>query len=286
MAKKRREKSRWGEKAEARARRLRRFTVGCGGLTALAFAALVGSQIVRRGHGDHPHPAAPHGGRVVALGVGDAHYHAELVVEPGGAVRLYPLGKDLAESVPVESQLVVATATPAGSGEGHEFVLRPAPGAGEAGGRTTALLGRLPGGAVAGRLAVRVRALRIGGEAFDFEVAWDAGRPDAEVTAAYEADQRRIYLTAGGKYTEADIAASGRTTAAAVYRGHRAGHGDPARPGERVCPVTGFRASGVLVWRVSGEKYVFCCQPCIDEFVVLAKERPGEVRGPGAYVGQ
>lgn len=284
MAKKRQERPRRGEKSEARARRLRRFSVGCGVLTAVAFVVLVGGQLLRLGDRDHAHPPAPHGGQVVALGRGAAHYHVELVVEPTGAARLYALGKELADAVPAESQLLVAGAQAAGSGEEHEFVFRPDPGALAADGRPTAFLGRLPGDAVAARVTVRVKGLRIRGEAFDFEVNWDAGRPDDEVRAAYEADQRRIYLTAGGKYTDADIAASARTTAAAKYRGHRAAHGEAARPGERVCPVTGFRVMAALAWRVAGEDYLFCCQPCVDEFVMLAKDRPGEVRRPADYV--
>jgi hypothetical protein len=283
MAKKRRERPRRGEKGEARARRLRRFTVGCGVLTAVAFVVLVGSQLLRLGDRNHAHPPAPHGGQVVVLGRGDAHYHAELVVEPTGAARLYPLGKDLSDPVAVEPQLLVAKARPAG-GEEHEFVFRPDPGALDADGRATAFLGRLPGEAVAARVTVRVAGFRVRGESFDFEVGWDAGRSEEEVRAAYEADQRRIYLTAGGKYTEADIAASERTTAAAKYRGHRAAHGEAARRGERVCPITGFRSVAALVWRVAGEDYLFCCQPCMDEFVTLAKDRPGEVRRPGDYV--
>ena len=284
MAKKRWEKPRRGEKSEARARRLRRFTVGCGVLTAIAGVVLIGSQLIHLRRGDHVHPPAPHGGPVVALGRGEDHYHAELVVEPSGAARLYTLGKELADSVPAESQFIVAKVRPAGSGEDHEFVFRPDPGAVAADGRATAFLGRLPGDAVAARVTIRVKGLRIRGEAFDFEVNWDAGRPDEEVRAAYEADQRRIYLTAGGKYTEADIASSARTTASVKYRGHRAAHSEAARPGERVCPITGFRAVAALVWRIAGEVYLFCCQPCIDEFVLLAKDRPGDVRPPGDYV--
>lgn len=284
MAKKRRDASRWAARREARARRVRRFSVGCGVLTAIAFVVLVASQLIRRGEKDHTHPPAPHRGQIAVLGRGDAHYHAELVVEPSGAARLYTLGKDATEEVPAPPQLIVARARPAGSGEEHEFVFRPDPGALAADGRARAFLGRLPGEAIAARLRVRVSGLRLGGEKFDFEVSWDFGRSDGEVRAAYEADQQRIYLTAGGKYTEADIASSARRTASSRYSGHRATHADAAKPGERVCPITGFRAFDALAWRVGGEEYLFCCQPCIDDFVSLAKDRPGDVRRPSDYV--
>ena len=284
MAKKRRETLRWSERREARARRIRRFSVGCGVLTAIAFVVLVASQLIRRGEKDHSHPPAPHGGQIAVLGRGAAHYHAELVVEPSGAARLYTLGREVTEEVPVETQLVVARARTGGAGEEHEFIFRPDPGAIAGDGRVRAFLGRVPGEAVAARVTVQITGLRIGGEKFDFEVSWDSGRSDEEVRAAYDADQRRIFLTAGGKYTEADIASSARVTASAKYRGHRATHAEAAKPGERVCPITGFRAFDALVWRIGGEEYLFCCQPCIDDFVLLAKDRPGEVRPPRDYV--
>lgn len=286
MAKKRRDKPRPSEKSEARARRLRRFSVGCGVLTAIAFVVLVGSQLVHFGTRDHAHPPAPHGGQVIALMRGDAHYHTELVVEPSGAARLYALGKELTESVPVEPQLIVAKVRRNGSGEDHEFVFRPDPGAVAGDGRTTAFLGRLPSEAIAARGNVRVEGFRIGRETLDFELTWDAGRSDEEVRAAYEADQRRIYLTAGGKYTEADITASARATASVKYRGHRASHGATVRPGDRLCPITGFKAMATVGWRIDGGDYLFCCQPCIDEFVMLAKDRPADMRPPSDYMNR
>ena len=281
MAKKRRDRSDRGHREAARARRLRRFSVGCGLLTALAFVLLVAGQLVRSGRGEHAHPPGPHGGKLVVLGRGDAHYHAELLVEPSGVVRLYTLGNDASEAVAAEPQLLMAKARPAGAEGEQDLVFRPVAGPG---GSATEFLGRIPSEAVAARVQVRVAGLKIRGEAFDFAVSWESGRTDAEVRAAYEADQRKLYLTAGEKYTAADIAATGRTTAAAKYRGHPPAHGDPARPGERVCPVTGLKAAEVLVWWIGGEQYLFCCQPCIDEFVSLAKDRPAEVRPPATYV--
>jgi hypothetical protein len=218
-----------GEKSEERARRLRRFSVGCGVLTALGFVVLIASQVFHRG-GEHGHPVAPHGGRVVSLERGDAHYHAELVVEPSGVVRLYLLGPDPTVALPIESQLIIAKIKPDDSGEVHDVVIRTDPAATTVDGQTTALIGRLPGEAVAQRFVFRVQGLRVRGESFDFDITWEAGE-GTEMAVAYEADQRRIYLSAGGKYTEADIAASGRTTAAARYRGHRAGHGTQLRSG-------------------------------------------------------
>jgi YHS domain-containing protein len=35
---------------------------------------------------------------------------------------------------------------------------------------------------------------------------------------------------------------------------------------------------------IGGKTYEFCCPPCIDEFVILAKEDPDRVLPPEAYV--
>jgi YHS domain-containing protein len=35
---------------------------------------------------------------------------------------------------------------------------------------------------------------------------------------------------------------------------------------------------------VGGKTYEFCCPPCVEEFVKLAKEQPEEVKEPADYV--
>jgi hypothetical protein len=283
MARDRRNRERWSQRVEAKARRLKWFSLGCAAVTAAALAVVIAVQLLPHQWGDHAHPASPHGGQIVSLERGSLHYHAEILVEPTGTVRLYPLGEDPAKPFAAELQHIVAVVRPDGAADDYDLLLRPDPGTGSPGGRTTAFVGRLPADAVAARLLIRVPALRIGGESFAFEVSWSAGRSAEEVAEAYEAEQRRIYLTPGGKYTEGDIAASGRATAAAKYRGRHSKHETLARPGDQVCPITGFKASAAVVWPVSGEVYQFCCQPCIDDFVLLAKERPAEIRKPEDY---
>jgi hypothetical protein len=283
MARDRRNRERRSQRVEAKVRRVKWFSRGCAGLTAAALAVVIAVQLLPHRWGDHAHPASPHGGQIVSLERGDLHYHAEVVVEPTGTVRLYPLGEDLGKPLAVELQHILAGVRPDGAADDYDLVLRPDPGAGSPDGRATAFVGRLPGDAVAARLLIRVPSLRIGGESFAFEVSWSAKRSEEEVAEAYKADQRRIYLTPGGKYTEDDIAASGRATAAAKYRGRHSKHETLARPGDRVCPITGFKASAAVVWWVSGCAYQFCCQPCIDDFVLLAKEQPAEIRKPEDY---
>jgi hypothetical protein len=35
---------------------------------------------------------------------------------------------------------------------------------------------------------------------------------------------------------------------------------------------------------IDGKVYEFCCPPCIDEFVKLAKNEPEKLKAPGDYV--
>jgi hypothetical protein len=48
--------------------------------------------------------------------------------------------------------------------------------------------------------------------------------------------------------------------------------------------VTSNKAEAACVWVVSGKKYLFCCNPCIDKFVKWAKDTPEKIKDPSAYV--
>ena len=93
-----------------------------------------------------------------------------------------------------------------------------------------------------------------------------------------------LYLVPGGKYTQGDIAANGGVTAAERYRGFRAVHDLAPLPGEAICPITRTKANPRCTWVVNGETYQFCCPPCIDEFVLLAKDDPASIVAPKRYV--
>jgi hypothetical protein len=48
--------------------------------------------------------------------------------------------------------------------------------------------------------------------------------------------------------------------------------------------VTFTKANPQCSWVVGGKTFEFCCPPCVDEFVKLAKENPNDVKEPGAYI--
>ena len=98
-----------------------------------------------------------------------------------------------------------------------------------------------------------------------------------------DATAQNLYLSPGGKYTERDIAANGGVTAAERYRGFRAVHDLNPRPGDAMCPITQTKADPRCTWIVNGNTYQFCCPPCIDEFVQLAKDQPEKIKEADAY---
>jgi hypothetical protein len=114
---------------------------------------------------------------------------------------------------------------------------------------------------------------------------WRASTLTAQMPAPLgEAQERELYITPGGAYTAADIETNGRQSASQKYRGFQARHDYKPQPGDRLCPVTRTKASANCTWIIAGQSYHFCCPPCIDEFVRLAKDRPEELLSPDAYV--
>ncbi len=251
------------------------------GLAALTFYAA--GHLGRReaaDDGDHGHRPAAHGGLIVSLGQED-RYHVEAVLEKGGLLKLYTLGRDVGQVLEVESQTLPARVRAEGGAGDAPVLLLPAPQPGDADGKTSRFVGHLPRGLWGKSLVVTVPALAIAGERFSVE--FTVPRP-AHGKEAAEPDQGPLYRNPGGLYTEADIAANGGTTAARKYEGFRTVHDVNPRPGDRICPVTRTKADPACTWVVGGRTYQFCCPPCIDEFVRAARERPGEVKEPGDYV--
>lgn len=97
-------------------------------------------------------------------------------------------------------------------------------------------------------------------------------------------EQESLYLTPGGLYSEADIRANGRQTAAQAFTGFQAEHDFSPERGDRLCPITRTKANPKCCWVINGRSYCFCCPPCVDEFVRLAKNQPDAIGLPDDYV--
>jgi hypothetical protein len=232
---------------------------------------------------EHGHKPGAHGGIMVSLGRDS--YHAEAVFEKGGVLRLYTLGKEESRVIDVEKQTLKGFVKAEGESEAEQFTLESEPQDGDAQGRTSQFVGTLPKGLWGQNLEVTVPNIVISGERFRLgfkstSEQHDEGMPDKIA----DDEERQLYLTPGGKYTEADIKANGSTTATTKFKGVKSSHDMFPKPGDKVCSVTKTKANPKFAWIVDGKSYEFCCPPCVDEFVKTAKATPDEIKSPADYV--
>jgi hypothetical protein len=96
--------------------------------------------------------------------------------------------------------------------------------------------------------------------------------------------ERELYIIPGGRYTQADIEANGPLLPSQRFRGFQARHDFQPKQGDLLCPISRTKANPRCTWIIAGDTYQFCCPPCIDELVRLAKEQPSLLQPPSAYV--
>ncbi len=230
----------------------------------------------------HGHPPGPHGGAVVAIDR-DNRFHAEAVLDGAGFVRLYLFGRELTEVRPVVARTVCAAIR--GHDEQGDFALmfRPEPLETDPPGTASRFAARLSPALWRGHLRLVVWSVPVEGERFRFEIELTPSPTDEATVAKAEADEAALYAAPKGKYLADDVRTNGMVPASRKYRGERPAHNDRPTPGESVCPVSRARTDARFVWVIGGKEYLFCCPPCIDEFVATAKERPEEVQEPEFY---
>lgn len=232
---------------------------------------------------EHGHKAGAHGGIMVSLGRDS--YHAEAVFEKGGFLRLYTLGKDESRVIDVDKQSLKAFVKAEGDSESHQFTLDAEPQDGDAKGRTSQFVGMLPKGLSGKDLDVTIPNIVITGERFRLGFKSTAEQHEGEMPdKVADEEERKLYLTPGGSYTEADIKANGNLTASAKFKGLKSSHDMFPKPGDKICPVTKTKANPKFTWIVDGKSYEFCCPPCVDEFVKMAKTTPDKILKPSDYV--
>lgn len=234
---------------------------------------------------DHEHGVGLHGGLIVSLGRDS--YHVEPVFEADGVFRLYLLGADETRIQETEKQTLTAYVKPAGGREVVSMKLESDQQEGDSADKTSRFTGTLPEAVRGIPLDVTIPNMRIEGERFrvGFTSAPPSDHADVAMPTALAADESaKLFLTPGGSYTDADIAANGGLTAMQKFRDFAAKHDMNPKPGDRLCPITGTKANPLCAWVVGGKTYEFCCPPCVEEFVRMAKERPEEIKDPEAYV--
>ena len=232
---------------------------------------------------EHGHKQSNHGGLIVSIGADS--YHAEAVFEKGGMLRLFMLGKDESRILEVEAQPLQAYAKLAGATQAQPFTLKPEPQPGDKQGMTSQFVGTLPRELAGKVLEVTIPNLRIAEERFRVHIpALTAHTDDMPKSELSMETEKQLYLTPGGLYTQADIQANGNQVASVKFKNFRPKHDLRPKPGEKICPITLTKANAGCTWVVAGKTYEFCCPPCVEEFVKLAKENPGEIKQPGDYV--
>lgn len=236
----------------------------------------------------HSHESS-HGGAVQAVG----NHHAEAVMEKGGTLRLFVLGRDESELVPVAEQKLRVQVQEEGELESQAVELIADPQPGDPEGQASSFAGRLPEELTGKPLTVAL-TLPLAGKAYRTRFELKPHRADeihpemAEMLsmppAAGSDEVSELYGRPGGLYTEADIRVNGSRPAAEKFRGIVSIHDKHPRPGERICPITSTKANPRFTWTIGGKAYLFCCPPCIDEFVKRAKEQPESIEPPQSYV--
>ncbi len=234
---------------------------------------------------EHAHKPGAHGGIMVEIG--RDLYHAEAVFEKGGVLRLYTLGADETKVIDVENQTLTAYAKLVEGGmDSESFEMKAVTQSGDAQGKTSRFSGRLPREMWGKKVEVTIPSIRIAGDRFriGFSNATVAHAEEQMPGGLSGEEETKLYLTPGGKYTEADIKANENRTASQKFKGVMASHDLKPKAGDKICPITLTKANPKFTWVVGGKTYEFCCPPCVDEFVLTAKTKPEEIKEPGDFV--
>lgn len=245
---------------------------------------------------EHGHVPGVHGGIMVSLGR-DSH-HLEAVFEQGGKLRVYTLGADETRVIDVEAKDWSAFVKRQGDERALPMVLSPEPQDGDAEGRASLFVGQLPAELAGEPVQVTISPIVIDGERFRASFASSDGETAHEGAMHGDADavsmpdkiaesaEANLYLTPGGLYTLEDIEANGRVTASQKFAGIRSAHDMKPKVGDRICPVTQTKANPAFEWVIGGQRYLFCCPPCVDEFLKQAKEDPESIAPAESFVKQ
>jgi hypothetical protein len=171
------------------------------------------------------------------------------------------------------------------SSRATRLTLSPDPQPGDQPGRTSQFAAQLPDELIGKPIQVTIAALQIDRGRYRLGFAWpNQSHEPTMPTKVTDDAERQLYLEPGGLYTAADIAANGNQTASEKFAGFRAKHDFNPQPGDAICPITRTKANPNCSWIIGGQEYTFCCPPCIDEFLELAKQTPDQIKPPAAYV--
>ena len=234
------------------------------------------------GHDGHE-ARSQHGGLIVEIG--DSVAHAEAVFEADGTVRLYLLGRDAKMVLEIDAKPLEAFATPEGSTSATKLVFEPSAQSGDAAGKSSVFVGKLPAAMADQPVVLNLPNVHVGNDRYrvSFRKTKGDGGHDNMPAKRPDSEADLLFSKPGGLYTEADIKANGTKPPGEKYKGIKSKHDAEAKPGDKICPISETLANPQFTWVIGGKTYEFCCTPCIEEFVALAKEKPQSVKQPEAY---
>ena len=236
---------------------------------------------------DHGHGEGPHGGTIVELG----KHHGEFIVDHAKKLAtIYILDEDVMKADPI----AVATLLLSIKSPQFQVEMKADPQPGDPKGTSSRFVATHDNFAKEQEFEGTVSVV-IDGKPFlgDFKEKEHKdgekktqGDVDAHGRAVVQSDPKEaeVYLKPGGIYTLADIEANGKTTVSVKYKNLKVSHDIKPKVGDKLCPVTLTKSNANLTWVIGAKKYEFCCPPCVEEFVTLAKTNPEEVKAPETYV--
>ncbi|MCW3099363.1 MAG: hypothetical protein JWL77_4981 [Chthonomonadaceae bacterium] len=230
----------------------------------------------------HAHQSL-HGGLVQTVG----DNHVEALFDTGGEVRVFILGQDETQMAPISAPTLQAEVLPQNARQVTPLTLQAAPQYGEMVGHASLFKGLLPANLRSQPLAILL-TVPLNGKLYRVRLepdlhATEPAMPNNPADRSPE-EERKLFLTPGGKYTQADILANGNTVPSVKYADFVAAHNMHPQKGEPICPITNTAANPKLFWIVGGKSYTFCCPPCLREFVAKAKTRPASIHSPEYYI--
>ncbi len=234
------------------------------------------------GHDDHD-LSSQHGG--VLVEIGDNVAHAEAVFEANGTIRLFILGRNAKTVLEIQSQTMEAFATPEGGTSATKILFEAAPQNGDTPGKSSVFVAKLPLLLIDPSMSISIPNVRVGDDRYRiaFRRSAVSTTHDAMPTKRPDSEADLLFTKPGGLYTEADIKANGTKVPGEKYKGIKSNHNTEAKPGDKICPISETLANPQFTWIIGGKTYEFCCTPCVEEFVDLAKVKPANVKPPESY---
>ncbi len=243
------------------------------------------AQTLGHGESDHAHQPSQRGGTLIPIG--SDRYHAEAVFEKGGSLRFYLLGQDETKVQETKAEILKGFFRTEDEREWTAITFQPEPQSGDRPGQTSVFVGQLPKDVMNKTIIVSLRSLAVGGERF--RVGFKSPHIERSEHTSMPAkvaddDEKKLYLTPSGLYTLADIKANGNQTGSQKFKGLKPNHDAKPSKGDLLCPISLTKANPQFSWVIGGKTYQFCCPPCVDEFLSLAKEKPDEIKDPSFYI--